>query len=163
MTDRLDFLAVQNHCACIRTMQAGKGLQQDRLARSRTAGNAENFSGQHVEADFVVHFLLAEPVDDAARRKNGLGLRLCPGIHSPSLSNRMENNASSTMTRKIDLTTARVVSCPTLSADPLTRRPCMQPMTPMMKAKIGALMRPTNRSLLSTACRTRSKYCKGAT
>src|SRR5438105_12083095 len=98
MTDRLDFLAIQNHRACIRMMQAGKGLQQDRLTRSRTAGDAENFSGQHVQADCVVHLLLAEPVDDAARGKNGLALRSCPGVHSPSFSNRMEKSASSTMT-----------------------------------------------------------------
>src|SRR5437868_4849440 len=159
MADRLDFLAVQNHFAGVRTMQAGKRLQQYGLARSRTAGDAENFLGRHVEVQLVVHVLLAEPVDDAARGKNGLVLRFCSGVHRPSLSNRMENNASSTITRKIDLTTARVVCCPTLSAEPLTLSPCMQPMIAMKKAKIGALKRPTKRSLPLTALCTRSRYC----
>ena len=72
----------------------------------------------------------------------------------------MENNASSTITRKIDFTTARVVSRPTLSAEPLTRSPCMQPMTAMKKAKIGALNRPTKRSLPSTTCGRRGQVLR---
>src|SRR5437899_888335 len=85
-------------------------------------------------------------VDDAAGGHDGFGMSPGCGAHRPSFSNRMENSASSTMTRKIALTTARVVSRPTDSADPLTRSPCMQPMTAMKKAKMGALKRPTKRS-----------------
>ena len=56
----------------------------------------------------------------------------------------MEKPASKTMTRKIDSTTERVVSLPTLSALRSTRSPSKQPTNPMMKAKTGALIRPTN-------------------
>src|ERR1700686_2769090 len=132
-------------------MKAGERLEQNRFARPRSTGDADDFAGQDVEADLVMHHLLAEAVDDASRGKKRLAVLLRPRLHRPSFSNRMENNASSTITTKIALTTARVVSRPTLSAEPLTLRPCMHPTTAIRNPKIGALKRPTNRSLLSTA------------
>src|SRR5438046_1494992 len=162
-TDLVDRLAVHKNLAAIWPMQAGERLEQDRFARPRAAGDAEDFPAQDVETDLVVYFLLAEPVDDVSRRQNGLGMRLSLGAHRPSFSKRMENNASSTITTKIALTTARVVSRPTLSAEPLTLSPCMQPMMAIRKPKTGALTRPTKRSLPSTAWCTRSMYCSGDT
>src|SRR5438477_2230051 len=162
-TDLVDCLAVDENLAAIWPMQAGERLEQDRFARPRAAGDAEDFPAQDIETDLVVHFLAAEPVDDVPRRQNGLGMRLGVGAHRPSFSKRMENNASSTITTKIALTTARVVSRPTLSAEPLTLSPCMQPMMAIRKPKTGALTRPTKRSLPSTAWCTRSMYCSGDT
>jgi len=54
----------------------------------------------------------------------------------------MENTASSTMTQKIDSTTERVVSWPTLSALPRTCSPSKQPIAAMMKPNTGALIMP---------------------
>src|SRR5205807_8479656 len=120
-------------------MKAGERLEQNRFARSRSTRDADDLAGQDIEADLVMHHLLAEAVDDAARGKKRLAVLLLPGAHIPSFSNRLENNASSTITTKIALTTARGVSPPTLSADPRTLRPCMQPITAIRKPKIGAL------------------------
>src|SRR5687768_5396737 len=129
-------------------MQASERLEQHRFARPRPTGDAEDLARQHVEADVIVQLLLAEAIDDAASGKDRL--RLGRGVHSPTFSNRIENSASSTITRKIDFTTARVVSRPTLSAEPRTRNPCMQPMMAITNANTGALTRPTKRSLAST-------------
>src|SRR5208282_2119156 len=161
-TDRPDPLVAQENVPGVRPAQAGERLEQNRFPRTRRAYNADDFAWKDIEVDLVVHDLLAKAVDDAARREYRFTGRLL-GAHMPSRSNKMENNASSTMTRKIALTTARVVSWPTLSADPVTLSPCMQPMTPMKKAKIGALNRPTKRSQPSTAFRTRSRYCSADT
>ena len=60
-----------------------------------------------------------------------------------SIENRMENTASVTMTRKIEITTARVVWWPTLSALPPTFRPSRQPVSAIRKPNAGALMMPT--------------------
>ncbi len=57
----------------------------------------------------------------------------------------MEKPASRTTTRKIDSTTERVVSRPTLSAVPSTRKPSKQPTNAMVKAKNGALMMPSQK------------------
>src|SRR5258706_4372479 len=161
--DRFDRLAIQQYLARVRAVQPGQRLQQHRLARSRSAGDTEDLAPHDVEIDLVVHDLLAEAVHDAARGDDGLGGAVGRGRHRPSLSKRIENRASSTITRKIDFTTERVVSRPTLSAEPRTRIPCMQPITAMMKANTGALTRPTKRSLVSTAAWTRSRYCSGET
>src|SRR5271170_1680829 len=161
-TDRPDRLVAQKNVPGVRPAQAGERLEQNRFPRTRRAYDADDFARKDIEVNFVVHDLLAKAVDDATRRKYRLPGRLL-SAHMPSCSNKIENNASSTMTRKIALTTARVVSWPTLSAEPVTLSPCMQPMTPMKKAKIGALKRPTKRSQPSTAFWTRSRYCSGDT
>ena len=71
--ERLDRLAVEQHLAGVRPVQADERLEQHRLARSRAAGDADDFAGHDVEADLVVHHLLAEAVDDAARGEDRLG------------------------------------------------------------------------------------------
>ena len=55
----------------------------------------------------------------------------------------MANNPSSTITRKIDLTTEEVVWSPSNSALPFTLRPSAHATAPIAKAMNGALMRPT--------------------
>src|SRR6185503_12834903 len=137
--------------------------EEHRLACPRAARDADDFSGQDVEVQLVVHQLLAEPVDDASCAEDRLALGRGPGVHTPIFSNRIEKKASSAITRKIDFTTARVVSRPMLSAEPLTLSPCMQLTIAMRNAKTGALTRPTNRSLRSMTCGRREKYCAGET
>src|SRR5262249_22181262 len=143
--------ARQQHAPGLRPVQPGQRPQQHRLAGARAAGDAQHLARHHVQAQVVVHALRAKAVDDAAGAEQGRRL------HSPTFSKNTENSASSTITRKIALTTARVVSRPTLSAEPAMRSPCMQPITPMKKANTGAFARPTKRSLLSTALCTRSR------
>src|SRR5260221_3532113 len=163
VADLLDGLALDRHLAGVGPVQPGEGFQQHRFARSRTARNAEDFAAHDVEVQLVVDHLPAEAVDDAARAEDRRGARFEAGAHSPSFSKRMEKSASSTITRKIDFSTARLVSRPTDSAEPFTRSPCMQPMAAMMSANTGAFTRPTNRSLMSIAVCTRSRYCVGDT
>ena len=62
--------------------------------------------------------------------------------HTFASRKMMENTASSTMTQKIDSTTERVVSWPTLSALPWTCSPSKQPMVAMTKPNTGALIMP---------------------
>src|SRR6185503_19750548 len=99
----------------IRPPQPRERLQQNRFPRARTAGNPEDLSAPHLQVQLVVHGLLSEPVDDVVRGKDGLGVPLPSGTHRLSFSKRIENRASSTITSKIALTTACVVSRPTLS------------------------------------------------
>src|SRR6476469_8492336 len=108
--ERFDRLAVQQHLAGVRPVQADQRLQQYRLTLPRTPGDAEDLARLHVEADPVVNLLLAEAVDDASRRQDRPAMLRGLRTHRLSFSKRIENNASSTITRKIALTTARVVS-----------------------------------------------------
>src|SRR5688572_28897102 len=156
VADRGHGLPVEQHLALVGPMQAGERAQQHRLARARAARDADDLARHDVEVDPVMHHVLAEAVHDAARREDRTP-------HSPTRSKKIENSASSTITRKIDFTTALVVSRPTLSAEPPTRSPCMHPITAMTTAKTGALMRPTSRSRVSTASWTRTRYCEGDT
>src|SRR3546814_18519677 len=70
--------------------------------------------------------------------------------HTPSTENNTDSIASTTLTRKIASTTARVVRRPTDSALFETCMPSKQPTTAMMPANNGALTRPTNRLGAST-------------
>jgi hypothetical protein len=67
--------------------------------------------------------------------------------HHPICENRTEKRASATRTIKMDSTTDRVVKVPTLSAEPETCMPNLQPTIPMIMAKTGALMMPTVKEL----------------
>src|SRR5215472_3685268 len=150
LSKRVDGLTVQKDLPTVRVPQTDQRFEQHGLARSGAPGDAEYFPACHVEADVVVHLLLSEAIHDATRGDNRCAVA-SGGFHRPSFSNRIENSASSTITRKIDLTTARVVSRPTLSAEPRTLRPCMQPTMPITMANTGALTSPTKRSRQSTA------------
>ena len=68
---RLDRLAVDRHLAAIGVMQAGQCPEQHRLAGTRPAGNAEDLARQDIQADLVMHQLLAKAIDDAARGDDG--------------------------------------------------------------------------------------------
>ena len=62
--------------------------------------------------------------------------------YTPASRKMIENMASSTMTQKMDSTTDLVVSCPTLSALPLTWSPSKQPIVAITMPKTGALIMP---------------------
>src|SRR6266496_2915814 len=89
LTDAKHRLSVEEHLATIRTMETGERLEQYRLARTRTAGDAEDLAALDIEVDAVVHFLAAEPVDDPARGENRLGMaagrhRCTPTLAAPA-------------------------------------------------------------------------------
>src|SRR5690348_15180122 len=71
------------------------------------------------------------------------------------------NKPSSTITRKIDLTTEAVVCCPRDSALPLTLRPSQAATTPITKAMNGAFRIPTSKCVTETASRRRATKIAG--
>jgi hypothetical protein len=66
--------------------------------------------------------------------------------YTPTAEKKIENIASMTMTRKIDMTTARVVCRPTLSALPRTFSSSRQPIRAIAMPKTGAFMIPTQKA-----------------
>src|ERR1700759_4737773 len=68
---------------------------------------------------------------------------------------------SSTITRKIDLTTEAVVCCPRDSAPPLTLRPSQAATRPITKAMNGAFKMPTSKCVIETASRRRAPKVAG--
>src|ERR1700722_18625492 len=111
-----DLAAVEQHAAGIGPAQSEDGTQQYRLAGARAADDAEHLSFEHLHVDAVVHQLLAEAVDHAAH--------LQQRAHQMSSSmNSTANKASTRITKKIDCTTASVVSRPSSRDDPCTRMP----------------------------------------
>ena len=96
---------------------------------------------KHVQIDVLVQNASTDP------RQQSLDTDDCGrcgrGAHIPSHEKVIEKAASATMTRKIDSTTACVVCRPTLEALRSTWKPWWQPTSAMIKAKTGALIRPT--------------------
>src|ERR1700710_2296042 len=71
--------------------------------------------------------------------------------HIPIDAKNTAKAPSSTMTRKIDLTTEIVVCLPRDSALPLTLSPSLQATMPMTSAMKGALIIPTSKCVTDTA------------
>src|SRR5882757_923444 len=105
----------------IRLSQAQNRLQQHGLARAGAAHDAEYFVRADFHIEAVVDDLFAETVDEAAHSNDGIGG--C-ALHQKSIcTNRTANNASAKMTKKMDCTTAIVVSLPNSRADSRTCMP----------------------------------------
>src|SRR5262249_46496942 len=90
----------------------------------------------------VDHDLATKADHEIAHANSEFGHR---GLHRyiPIEAKKIANRPSSTITRKIDLTTDVVVCLPSDSALPLTRNPSLQATMPMTSAMKGALMMPT--------------------
>src|SRR5262249_3245422 len=71
------------------------------------------------------------------------------------------NRPSSTITRKIDLTTEAVVCWPSDSALPLTLSPSQAATSPITSAMKGAFRRPTSKCVTETASRKRAMKIAG--
>src|SRR4051812_27584699 len=71
------------------------------------------------------------------------------------------NSPSSTITRKIDLTTEVVVCLPSDSALPFTLKPSLQATIPITSAMNGALMMPTSKCVTETASCSRATKMAG--
>ncbi len=71
--------------------------------------------------------------------------------HIPIDAKKTAKMPSSTMTRKIDLTTEIVVCFPNDSALPLTLNPSLLATMPIINAMNGALMIPTSKCVTDTA------------
>ena len=141
-------------------IEAEDGAQQYRLAGARAANQPDHLAAEDVEVEVVVHDMVAELGADAAQLEHDFPavamvdelaafhrlafLRRLARLDRHTLASRkmMENTASSTITQKIDSTTERVVSWPTLSALPLTCSPSKQPIAAMMKPNTGDLIMP---------------------
>ncbi len=141
--------------------QADDGAHQHRLAGARAADEAEDLAATHVEREAVEH---------GARRRSrrrgrapGSPPRLA-GRHrltSRSQAKNMAKKPSSTMTRKIDLTTEAVVCRPSDSALPSTSRPSTQATMPIISAMNGALIMPTAKWSSEIASRSRARKTSG--
>ena len=139
-------------------IEADDGAQQHRLAGARAADQPDHLAAEDVEVEMVVDDVVAELGAHVAQLEHDVPAvamidelaafqRLAPAarrVRTHTLASRkmMENTASSTITQKIDSTTERVVSWPTLSALPLTCSPSKQPIAAMMKPNTGALIMP---------------------
>ena len=102
--------------AAIRRLQSQDRAQQDGLAGSGAADDRKDLAAPDFQIDAVMDRLRAEAGDEIAHADDGL-------VHRPICEKKIEKAASNRMTRKIDLTTERVVWMPTLSADPETFSP----------------------------------------
>src|SRR5213078_3783272 len=98
-----------------RAVQPDDRSQHHRLAGPRAADDAEHLAAPDIEVDAVVDGLLAEAVDEAAHADHEI-VRRIGHRQICSRENRIENIASTTITRKIASTTDNVVRRPTLSA-----------------------------------------------
>mmetsp|Transcript_29380 Transcript_29380/g.57331 ORF Transcript_29380/g.57331 Transcript_29380/m.57331 type:complete len:217 (+) Transcript_29380:924-1574(+) len=85
--------------------------------------------------------LIAQPADF----DDGVTFWRVSHIHTPNCAKKIENNASSAITRKMPCTTLEVVRCPTLVELPFTWKACQQATTPITSAKNGAFTMPTRR------------------
>ena len=117
-------LPFSEHLAAVRPVQAGERLEQHRLAGSRTAGDAEDFAGRMSRS--IRSCTCCLPKRLTMPRADRMGSACCRRrrVHSPSFSNRIENSASSTITRKIALHHR----AGGLAADALRRAPHPQPV-----------------------------------
>src|ERR1700730_17070767 len=106
----------------------------------------------------VEHGRTAETDDEIADADHG-----CVGAHGhiPIAAKNMAKNPSSTMTRKIDLTTEAVVLSPSEAALPSTLNPSTQATSPMVSAMNGALIMPTAKVGIQIAWRSRSRKISG--
>ncbi len=99
-----------------RLVEADDGSQKDGFAGTRSADNAQHLAAIDVEIDVIMDHMVAEAVHEPSDADDdfvGWSVR-----HDQifRIENRIENPASRTMMRKIDSTTERVVSLPTLAA-----------------------------------------------
>jgi len=136
-----------------RVVEADDGAQQHGFAGPRSTHKADNLATKYVEIEVVVDDVVAELRAHATQPEHHVAAvamvdQLSPLVlsvfgHQTFASRKMiENMASSTMTQKIDSTTERVVSWPTLSALPRTWRPSKQPIVAITAPNTGALIMP---------------------
>lgn len=115
-------------------MQANDRLQQNRFSGARSANNAQNVPAPYIQIKVMMNHKAAKLIVQAAHLDHtvigvvlGLfGLILYDHIlnhHHPIVVKNIAKNASSTITRKIDSTTAAVVFRPKDSAVPCTDSP----------------------------------------
>ena len=98
-----DLAAVEQNAAGIGPAQPQDGTQQHRLAGAGAADDAEYLALVNLHVQPRVHYLRPEAVDHAAHLKQR--------THQTSSSmNSTANSASTRITKKIDCTTASVVS-----------------------------------------------------
>src|SRR5262249_19499415 len=150
-----DIAAFHHHLAGDRLVQAEHRPQQHRLAGAGAADDADHFTGIHVEADTGVHRLRTEAVDHVAHRDDRSRL-----VHQKSSStNTIAKIASAKITRKIDSTTATVVSRPSSREESRTCMPRYVPTSAISAAKTGALMRPAQKVVGASASCSRGMNC----
>src|SRR3984957_9582315 len=138
--------------------QPDDGAHQHRLAGARAADEAEDLAFEHVERRAVEHGRVAEADGEIAHADHG---GVAGHAHIPIAAKNMAKKPSSTMTRKIDLTTDEVVFRPSEAALPSTSKPSTQATSPITSAMNGALIMPTANVGSQIASRNRARKISG--
>ena len=138
--------------------QPDDGAHQHRLAGARAADEAEDLAFEHVERRVIEHGRFAEADDEIAHADHG---GVAGHAHIPIAAKNMAKKPSSTMTRKIDLTTDEVVFSPSEAALPSTSKPSTQATSPITSAMNGALIMPTAKVGSQIASRNRARKISG--
>src|SRR5580693_1832265 len=138
--------------------QPDDGAHQHRLAGARAADKAEDLAFEHIERRAVEHGCVAETDSEIAHADHGGVAR---HAHIPMAAKNMAKKPSSTMTRKIDLTTDAVVFSPSEAALPSTSKPSTQATSPITSAMNGALIMPTEKVVTEIASRSRARKMSG--
>src|SRR3954471_24706092 len=129
-------------------LQPEDASQQHRLAGARATHDAEHFVLANLHVETVVHDLRAEPVDQSLHFQDRVN-------QIPISMNRTANRASARMTRKMDCTTATVVSRPSSREESRTCMPRYAPAMPINSANTGAFHSPTQKVVGVIASLTR--------
>src|SRR5664279_190531 len=138
--------------------EAEPGAQQHRFAGTGAANDPQNLAGTDIERQAVEHALVTEADGEIMDIDDGCGGH---GSHQPIEAKKMAKTPSSTITRKIDLTTDAVVWMPSDSALPWTFSPSEDATMPMTSAITGALIMPIQKSWIETASRSRDRKMCG--
>src|SRR5205807_4788218 len=106
----------------------------------------QRFSLHHVEADAMKNLSVSVADAQVAQGNHGFWLRarkyvVC-GHGLPAKKNRAVKNKSTTTTRKMDMTTARVVDRPTCSAPAPVDSPSRQPTAVIVMPNMTLFTRP---------------------
>src|SRR6187551_2347594 len=148
--------ALHQHLPRLRPAQSEDGAQQHRLAGTRAAEDAEHLATPHLHVESVVHELPPETVHQPADLD---GEFLVGGHQKSSFMNSTANRASASSTRKMDCTTATVVSRPSSRAEPRTCMPRYVPAVAISTANTGALMMPAQNVVGAMASLARPMNC----
>src|SRR5437899_1201900 len=130
--------------------QTDDSPHQHRLATARGPDQAEDLAPAHVQSKMIDYDVATETNDEIAH-PDGKLFRGFLHRYIPIDAKNTANNPSSTITRKIDLTTDVVVCLPSDSALPFTRRPSLHATMPITSAMNGAFMMPTWKWVTETA------------
>src|SRR5215475_3423246 len=149
-----------NNAALSLWQETDDGSQQNRFPAARSADDAEDFAPTDLQIEMIEHDLRPKSDHQVANAYQRL-IGPVAHCHMPIDAKNIAKMPSSTMTRKIDLTTDVVVCIPSDSALPFTFKPSPQATMPIASAMNGALIMPTSKCVTEIASCRRARYTAG--